>query len=123
MTSSSLVFFAGVFGIVVSIVGCLFDQNGNRIVLSFEEMSATDWIVLTAIAVVGITAYFTMTVSLKLISPTSVSVLRALEILLAYLCQIVVMGQIPNATCLGGAILVMVSVIGIAIEEKLHNDS
>lgn len=86
-------------------------------------MSAADWIVLTAIAVIGITAYFTMTVSLRLISPTSVSVLRALEILLAYLCQIVVMGQIPNATCLGGAILVMVSVIGIAVEEKLHNNS
>jgi len=83
-------------------------------------MTSSDFLILTVIAVVGITAYFAMTVSLKLISPTSVSVLRALEILLAYLCQIVVMGQIPNAICVAGAILVMVCVIGIAIEEKLQ---
>ena len=60
---------------------------------------------------------------LQIVSPTSVSVLRAMEIILAYLCQILVMGQYPNAICIGGAVLVMGSVLGIAIDEKLNNHS
>ena len=60
---------------------------------------------------------------LQIVSPTSVSVLRAMEIILAYLCQILVMGQYPNAICIGGAFLVMGSVLGIAIDEKLNNHS
>ena len=119
--SSTLVFFAGIFGIVVSVVGCFFDEDGNRILTNFESLSPADWTMLVGISLVGISAYFTMTAALQIVSPTSVSVLRAMEIVLAYLCQILVMGQYPNAICIGGAVLVMGSVVGIAIDEKLNS--
>ena len=64
-----------------------------------------------------------MTVSLKMVSPTSVSVLRALEIILAYICQVLVMNQIPNALCILGSTLVVFCVIGIAIDEKLSSSN
>jgi hypothetical protein len=43
-----------------------------------------------------------------------------MEIILAYICQILIMGQYPNAICIGGAVLVMGSVVGIAIDEKVN---
>ena len=59
-----------------------------------------------------------MTVSLKMVSPTSVSVLRALEIILAYICQVIILHIMPNTLCIIGSILVIVCVTGIAIVEK-----
>ena len=59
-----------------------------------------------------------MTVSLKMVSPTSVSVLRALEIILAYICQVIILHIMPNTLCIIGSILVIVCVAGIAIVEK-----
>ena len=59
-----------------------------------------------------------MTVSLKMVSPTSVSVLRALEIILAYICQVIILRIMPNTLCIIGSILVIVCVAGIAIVEK-----
>jgi hypothetical protein len=43
-----------------------------------------------------------------------------MEIIIAYICQILVMGQYPNAACIGGAVLVLASVVGIAVDEKLE---
>ena len=63
--SSSLVFFAGMFGIGVSGIGCVFDSDGNRILTDFEAMRLVDWLLLIGISLVGISAYFTMTAALQ----------------------------------------------------------
>ena len=63
--SSSLVFFAGIFGIFVSAVGCFFDEDGSRIISNFESMVTLDWILLVGISLVGISGYFTMTYALQ----------------------------------------------------------
>jgi drug/metabolite transporter (DMT)-like permease len=116
--STILVFYAGLCGVFASIIGCLLQADTNRIVTDLESLLPMDWVILIMTSLVGIMAYFAMTAALKMITPTSVSVLRALEIVLAYLCQIVVMHQIPNKLCMIGATLVIVSVVGIAIEER-----
>ena len=64
-----------------------------------------------------------MTVSLKMVSPTSVSVLRALEIILAYIFQVIFMQEIPNTLCIIGSLLVIACVTGIAMEEKTRRSS
>ena len=64
-----------------------------------------------------------MTVSLKMVSPTSVSVLRALEIILAYIFQVIFMQEIPNFLCIIGSLLVIACVTGIAMEEKTRRSS
>ena len=56
-------------------------------------------------------------------TPTSVSVLRAFEIILAYLAQVIVLGLMPNGLGICGALIVMASVIGIAVEEKVSTAS
>ena len=64
-----------------------------------------------------------MTVSLKMVSPTSGSVLRALEIILAYIFQVIFMQEIPNTLCIIGSLLVIACVTGIAMEEKTRRSS
>jgi drug/metabolite transporter (DMT)-like permease len=116
--STMLVFLTGLAGIGIAIVGCA-TQNEESIINKLESLTLSNWAILVMISLIGILAYFTLTESLRFVTPTTVSVLRALEIVLAYGCQVVFMGQIPNLTCILGATLVMISVIGIAIQEKL----
>lgn len=119
ISSTSLVFVAGIAGILISVVGCFLDET-DHIIPSMEELTPMTWFILLVLSFIGVLAYLSMTEALKAISPTSVSVLRALEIILAYFCQIMFLGQYPNLTCVAGALLVMLSVVGIAIEEKLQ---
>ena len=87
--------------------------------------------------------YFTFVASLSFVSATTCTVAGSIEILLAYLCQvrqisysnfppshkisyffqITFMGVWPNAIGIFGAILVLVSVVGIALEEKYLSDN
>ncbi|TRY71642.1 hypothetical protein TCAL_03122 [Tigriopus californicus] len=122
ISSTSLVFVAGIAGILISVVGCVLDET-DHIISSMEELTPMTWFILLVLSFIGVLAYLSMTEALKAISPTSVSVLRALEIILAYFCQIMFLGQYPNLTCVAGAFLVMLSVVGIAIEEKLQGGS
>ena len=115
----SLVLHAGLAGIVVGLMGCAWDPDNSRLLLNIRTLSALDWLILIGISAVGMLAYVTMTAALKSITATTVSVLRALEIVLAYGCQIAFMGVVPNVMCIGGAALVMFCVIGIAVEESI----
>ena len=82
-------------------------------------MKISDWALLGMISIIGILAIFAMTATLKMIAPTTVAVLRALEIILAFVFQIIVMHQFPNVTCIFGAILVIMSMCGISLEEGI----
>merc|ERR1712141_584887 len=119
--STLLVFYAGISGIIISILGCLANSQENFFHLG--ELKATDWLILTFLSLSGILGYFTMTISLKMVSPTSVSVLRALEIILAYICQAIILHIMPNTLCIIGSILVILCVTGIAIVEKSRKSS
>ena len=115
--SVALVFLSGVAGAVISIIGCLLDTE-SQVIFNMEALSLKTWSILVLISVIGVLAYFSMTESLKYITPTSLSVLRALEIVFAYACQIILLGQMPDWMSILGASLVMLSVIGIAMIEK-----
>ena len=116
--STVLVFYSGISGVIVSVIGLLISTDALGFFNHLASLSVTDWLTLSMISLVGILAYFAMTVALRMVSPTSVSVLRALEIILAYLCQIIVMQQMPNKLCILGSTLVMMCVVGIAIAER-----
>ena len=115
----------GLAGFFVSIIGCFMDDalgdengKGSRILFNMRELGVMEWIILFMISTVGILSYFALMEALLSISPTSVSVIRALEIVLAYICQILFIGVYPDVIGIGGSLLVMASVIGIAVEER-----
>ena len=118
--STVLVFFAGLGGIIISILAWMLDRNSSTVLTSMEHLEAFGWAILSMISLIGILAIFAMTAALKMVSPTSVSVLRALEIILAFLFQIIVMHQIPNGLCIAGAAIVTLCILGISLEERYN---
>jgi len=120
VTSSVLVFYSGMGGVIVALLCSIFDPN-NKIVFSISDISLDDWLILVALGASGMIGYFSMTRSLKLIPPTTVAVLRALEIVLAYIVQALVMGETPDLLSISGSSFVGVSVIAIALEDQIKN--
>ena len=60
----------------------------DHVVGAIESFSVDNWVILVAVSAVGIVGYLCYTASLKSVTPTSVSVLRSQEIVLAYFCQV-----------------------------------
>ena len=128
--------------------GVLVDPE-DKIVPSFTTVTADEWLTLLMLGVMGLVGFFALTRyrlfgnvsvivtamfsrSLQLIPPTTVAVLRAMEIVLAYGVQAVVLGevsmvmsrvmsyflhvQVPDSLALAGSSLVILSVVAFATE-------
>lgn len=118
VSSSVMVFFSGLGGVVLALVFSIFDKD-NRIIFNFTSISLEQWLILAMLGGMGIIGYFSMTRSLQLIPPTTVAVLRAMEIILAYIAQAVVMREVPDSLAIMGSSLVMLSVVAFALEELI----
>jgi len=118
VSSTVMVFFSGVGGVVLALVFSIFDQD-NTIVFNPTVITWEQWGVLVVLGGMGIIGYFSMTRSLQLIPPTTVAVLRAMEIILAYIIQAVVMGEVPDTLAITGSTLVMFSVVAFALEDLI----
>eukprot|EP00088_Acartia_fossae_P056587 TRINITY_DN6589_c0_g1_i3.p1 TRINITY_DN6589_c0_g1~~TRINITY_DN6589_c0_g1_i3.p1 ORF type:complete len:511 (+),score=93.16 TRINITY_DN6589_c0_g1_i3:144-1676(+) len=118
VSSSVMVFYSGLGGVVLAL-GCSFMDPDNRIVFNIGSIPYNEWLILMMLGGSGLVGYYSMTRSLQLIPPTTVAVLRALEIILAYIAQAAVMGEIPNVLAITGSTIVMFSVIAFALEETI----
>merc|ERR1711942_187415 len=61
--------------------------------------------------------------AVTMISPTRVTVIRTMQIVIAYGVQVVVFGNLPNLTDLLGAALVLSTVLAITFEKQLTSSS
>ena len=88
VSSKVMVFYSGLGGVFIALICILFDQESkvNFNILLREE---TSWPLLLLLGLMGILGYFSLTRSLRLIPPTTVAVLRAMEIILAYIVQVI----------------------------------
>ena len=69
----------------------------DKIVTSAYAVTAGEWLTLLILGGSGLVGFFALTRSLQLIPPTTVAVLRALEIVLAYVVQGIVFGEVSVA--------------------------
>lgn len=113
-----LLWWAGVSSIVISAVAYSFDEDARIFTLRVIEIAYFEWLAYLGVAFAGILAYFCMTKALQMIDPTVVAYVRALEIVFAYVVQVVFMHQMPAILSIVGATLVLFSVIAIAAQEK-----
>jgi len=86
VSSSVMVFYSGVGGVFLSILSGFSDPS-NRILFHITTITTSQWVVLGVLGVAGVLGYFCLTRSLQLIPPTTVAVLRAMEIIISYLIQ------------------------------------
>ena len=114
-----LLWWSGLGGLIVSFITLTFHSQAKILNLEFSEVSNQQWIAYVGMSLVGLLAYFCMTKSLQLIDPTVVSFIRSLEIIFAYIIQVVIMHEIPDYLAGIGAILVLICVGSIALQDFL----
>jgi len=116
ISSTAIVTYSGVGGVVLALgYGVLVDPE-DKIVPNFAMVTAEEWLTLLMLGGMGLVGFFALTRSLQLIPPTTVAVLRAMEIVLAYGVQAVVLGEVPNSLAIAGSSLVITSVVAFAAE-------
>ena len=110
-----MMFWSGLISILCSFVFLCFDQNSQ---IFFKHN--IDWILLghlSALAVVGISAFWMVTLSRQLIDPTLNSVLLAQEVIFAYVAQTIVTQQMPQYLTFIGAGFVLLSAVCMTLEK------
>ena len=133
VSSNVLVFYSGLGGLLIAFICTGFDEK-NKIIFDISAVDVTTWLLLCLVGLTGMVGHFSLTRSLRLIPPTTVAVLRSLEIVLAYIVQVIrhtniksscdcrhhqalVMREIPDSLSITGSGLVMVSVVAFAVEQ------
>jgi len=78
-----------------------------------------EWILTILIGILGLVQQYCLVWAVQLESPARVTVVRSLQIILAYAVQVVMFDQVPLLTDLIGAILVLATVIAITFEKQI----
>ena len=117
--SSVLMWWTGLGGIFVSLTAFTFDANARMLSDRVLEVTLTEWLLYSGLAITGLIGYFCMTKSLQMIDPTCVAFVRSLEIIFGYIVQITILGQIPSVLSLSGAVLVFVSVASYSLQYRI----
>jgi len=112
-----LLFWAGIGGLVVSLLAFTFDERARILGPSIVDVPYTDWICFIFMAFSGMVAYFSLTKALQMIDPTIAAFMRSLEIIFAYIMQAAITQQMPPLYSILGASLVMFSVSAIALQK------
>merc|ERR1712037_1066001 len=68
---------------------------------------AWEWILTILIGILGLVQQYCLVWAVQLESPARVTVVRSLQIILAYAVQVVMFGQVPLLTDILGALLVL----------------
>ena len=90
VSSKVMVFYNGLGGVFIALICIMFDPKSKTSfnILLTEE---TTWPLILILGLMGILGHFSLTRSLRLIPPTTVAVLRAMEIILAYIVQVIIL--------------------------------
>jgi len=115
-----LVNWTAISGLIISISFSLIESASHILSPEILNISWSDWLILTGLAVSGLLGFTSMTQALKLISPNIVSSLRALELVLAYGVQTIITRTYPDiCSCLGGG-FILTGVLILAFQDKLY---
>lgn len=111
-----LTFWSGVGGAVVAVVYGLTLDHEDLILSDISSLSVMDMINLVLLSAFGLLGLLLLTRALHLLPPTTVAVIRVVEIVLAYILQAFIMNKVPNTLAIIGSSLVVVSVVGVSAE-------
>ena len=125
-SSAMLLAFHGGFGAMIVITPAAFlDENQSIFSKNILNLSGTIWMAILSVALLGLMAFVSINLSLKYISPVYVSFLGVLEIIMAYVSQVLIFNTIPNLFGIIGSIIVVATVLVLPLEkiiaEKLPN--
>lgn len=119
VNSLVLLWWTALCSLIVSIVSITIDGNARILSPDIVNIPYTEWVAYFCMALSGMLAYFCMTKSLQMIDPTIVAFIRSLEIILAYIVQFAIIGDVPNTLSLIGASIVLLCVTAMTLQTFL----
>ena len=120
VSTSVLVIWSSVTGLVMSVVYNLIQDSSSHILSSrILEISWQQWITFLGLSILGMLAFTSLTRSLQLISPNLVASLRCLELVLAFIVQSLITDVLPDIVSATGAVLITIGVLMVAYQEKV----
>ena len=120
VSTSVLVIWSSVTGLVMSVVYNLIQDSSSHILSSrILEISWQQWITFLGLTILGMLAFTSLTRSLQLISPNLVASLRCLELVLAFIVQSLITDVLPDIVSATGAVLITIGVLMVTYQEKV----
>ena len=113
--SGTVYFWNGLMSIICSFAFLSFDQN-SQIFFNMKNVDLETVGKLAALASIGICSNWMSTISYQLLDPTFCAVLRAQEVIFAYIAQMIVFHVIPCNISFIGAFLVLLSAVCMPLE-------
>jgi len=111
---SVFVFWFALSGLILSISGLCWDMHHP-----FQGWTPMHWLFGLTASFVGVIGRVLFTTALHYITPTQVSVVLCLEVVLAFLIQVSVFHDPAHWTDLLGAMCILAAVTGMAFESKV----
>ena len=111
---SVLVFWFGVGGLIVSLIGIFAIHCMTHM---FNSWDMREWILSFMVAMVGILGSILMTKAVCWVTPSKVMVVRSFEVVAAYILQVTVFDVPTHWTDLAGTMCVIAAVIGMGVED------
>jgi len=112
---SVLVFWFGVGGLVVSLVGMFLRDSDHMI----QTWNIKEWMLSFMVALLGILGSIAMTKAVCWVTPSKVMVVRSFEVVAAYILQVTVYDVPTHWSDLAGTMCVISAVIAMGLEDYL----
>jgi len=110
---------SGIGGLVLSLAYSLLDSTDRLAPDLITSIPINDWLLLSMIGMLGLLGFGCLVKALQLVPPTTVAVLRAMELVVAFGLQAAVTSVLPDHLDMVGAGLVILGVMATALEENL----
>ena len=110
---------SGIGGLVLSLAYSLMDTTDRLTPDLITTIPTNDWLLLSMLGMLGLLGFGCLAKALQLVPPTTVAVLRAMELVVAFGLQAVITSVLPDHLDMVGAGLVILGVTATALEENL----
>jgi drug/metabolite transporter (DMT)-like permease len=88
--------------------------------IEMPENSVNEWVLVLLVAVFGVSGQILVAIALSHEGAGRVAVTRSLDIVLAYVLQVLIFGEVPDWKSVMGAFMVIICVIGMGLEDIVH---
>merc|ERR1719369_2010852 len=110
------VFWGAVGGVTISVIGMFLIDTSSAL---FEFWTARTCLLAVGQAFLGLGGTILILKALKWISPTKNKVIRSFQVVGSYIIQVSAFGTIPHVSDYVGAVLIVLAVLGITLEDNI----
>ena len=112
------VFYAGLGGLVVSMVSTLFISYQRIISLEVMRRNLISWLQMLCVSVTGVLGFLMLNQAVKLSNPLLVSFIRVTEIVISYAVQVFLFGQPAEVCGILGSVSSIIDVLLVSMDVR-----